>query len=563
MLRPLAGLTAALAGFAPAAALACGGFFCSSTPVDQSAERILFVQEDAETVSAYVEIMYQGEPEGFAWIVPVPEVPELDVWFGGAFNALDLATGPSFTGNFGCFEAAAGGDDQDADGLPNDPEVDVLAREQVGPFDTVTITSRDPRALVEWLRENGYRILPEMEPFIALYTAEGMKFVAMKLLPGEDVAAIQPIKMTYRSQGPAVPLRLTAVAAQLEMGVKVWVLADKRYEVANAPAVAIDDADLVYDDWTGQTNYVALVARAVDAAGGHGFVTEYATPTAELAAQIRDSFVPEWAGQEAIDARDALADVLASKPYLTRLYTRVSPEEMDMDPLFVPSEGGDVSRVHEIPERPGQDACGGGAEDFDACAFAACGAGGACAEVAGAGNRAQAGCACAEGTLARAVPDPSVPGGVAVACGDARMNFLNPDLTPAAPDPLRDFAAACAGNPCGDGGECVSLNGFPACRCDAGFVAVGARDDAGQPQPTCAPALAEVAAPVELREPDLPYPGRPVARPIDPVVPGNGGPGMAAPSEKDDSCTAAPGSTPGAWWALLPLAGLLRRRRRA
>ncbi|MEZ4466215.1 MAG: DUF2330 domain-containing protein [bacterium] len=483
MLRPLAGLSAAVAGLAPAAALACGGFFCNSTPVDQSAERILFVQEDAETVSSYVEIMYQGEPEGFAWIVPVPEVPELDVWYGGAFNALDLATGPSFTGNFGCFEAAAGGVDSDADGVPEeDPAVDVLAREQVGPFDTVTIASADPRALVDWLRENGYRILPEMEPFVALYTAEGMKFVAMKLQPGQDVAAIQPIKMTYRAQGPGVPLRLTAVAAQLEMGVKVWVLADKRYDVVNMPGLAINDADLVYDDWTGQTNYVGLVARAVDAAGGHGFVTEYATPTAELAAQIRDSFVPEWAGQEAIDARDALADVLASKPYLTRLYTRVSPEEMDIDPVFAESEGGDVSRVHEIPERPGQDACGGVAEDFDACAFAACGAGGACAEVAGPGNRPQAGCACAEGTLARAVPDPSIPGGVAVACGDARMNFLNPDLAPAGPDPLRDFADACLGNPCGENGECISLNGFASCRCDAGFVAVGARDDAGLPR---------------------------------------------------------------------------------
>ena len=62
----------------PAAALACGGFFCSSTPVDQQAERILFVDEGDDTWSAYVEIQYKGESDAFAWIVPVPEVPELD-----------------------------------------------------------------------------------------------------------------------------------------------------------------------------------------------------------------------------------------------------------------------------------------------------------------------------------------------------------------------------------------------------------------------------------------------------------------------------------------------------
>lgn len=561
MLRPLAGLAAAGSLF-PAAALACGGFFCSATPVDQSAERIVFVQEDRDTVSAYVEIMYQGEPEGFAWIVPVPEVPALDVWHGGAFNALDLITAPQFQGNFGCFDAAAGGapeSDSDEDGV-----VDVLAREQVGPFDTVTLTSEDPRALVQWLRDNGYRILPEMEPFVALYTAEGMKFVAMKLLPGEEVASIQPIKMTYRAQGPAVPLRLTAVAAQLEMGVKVWVLSDKRYGVANMPSVAINDDDLQFDPWTGQTNYVPLVARSVDAAGGHGFVTELATGTEGLAQQVRDSFVPDSAGEEGIAARDALADLLSSKPYITRLYTRVSPEEMDIDPLFVPVEGGDVSNVHVIPEREGQDACGGGvAEDFDACAFSACGAAGACGEVAPAqeGARAQAGCACAEGAVARAVPDPTAFGGIGVACGDARMNFTAPELGNVA------FPEVCAPGACGEGGECLSLNGFQACRCDAGFVAVGELNALGVVAATCKPALNPEAIDlaIELREPNLPYPGRVTVRPAEPmvpVVPGNGGPGMAAPAADQDGCQATPGSSSAWWAALLPLVALRRRRTR-
>ena len=572
MLRPLAGLTAAVGGLLPTAALACGGFFCSSTPVDQAAERIIFVQEDRDTVTSYVEIAYQGEPEGFAWIVPVPSVPELDVWHGGAFTAIDLATGPQFQGNFGCFESDADGVPEAGGGEPppNDG-VDVLAREQVGPFDTVTITSEDPRALVQWLRENGYRVLPEMEPFVALYTAEGMKFLAMKLLPGQDVASIQPIKMTYQAAGPAVPLRLTAVAAQLEMGVKVWVLGDQRYGAANVPGVAVNDADLVFDPWSFQTNYIPLVARAVDAAGGHGFVTELATPTADLARMVRESFVPEFAGQEGLDARDALADLLDSKPYLTRLYTRVSPEEMDVDPLFAPVEGGDVSNVHVVPEQPGDDVCNAPeAGDFDACAFAACGAAGACADVAPAveGGRPQAGCGCADGTLARAVPDASAQGGVAVACGDARMNFTTPEL--AANDPLAGFAQACANTSCGDEGECVSLNGFPSCRCNAGFVAVGTRDDQGVVSLTCAaprdPAALDLnLAAITLREPELPYPGRPEALPITPhvpVVPGNGGPGMAAPAAEKDGCTAAPGSraTPAWLLGLLPLLAIRRRR---
>lgn len=553
----------------PALALACGGFFCSATPVDQTAERIIFVKEDAATVTSYVEITYQGSAEDFAWIVPVPSVPELDIWDGGAFNGLDLATQPQFQGNFGCFSPEAGGQADD-DGDSDDDGVEVLAREQVGPFDTATITSADPRALVQWLRDNGFRILPEMEPFVALYTAEGMKFVAMKLQPGEGVEAIAPIKMRYASAGMAVPLRLTAVAAQLEMGVKIWILGDRRYDVANMPAIDIDAADLRWDDWAWQSNYVPLVARSVDAAGGHGFITELATPTAPLAQRVRDSFVPDRAGQAGIDSRDALAELLESQPYITRLYTRVSPEEMDLDPIFEATGGPDFDGIRVIPDN-GQDACGGGAEAFDACDFAACGAAGACAQVGDEDQRAKPGCACADGALARAALDSTAPGGVTVACGDARMNFMQPvdpdAINPADPDPLLQTSQACAGNPCGAMGECVVLNGFQSCACQPGAVAIGETNEFGQPQATCvAPKSAPRVDPatIELRQPNLPYPGRPEADPIMPVVPGNGGMGMAA--SKSGGCNHAPGGrAPGgddAWWLMLPLAALGLRRRR-
>lgn len=549
------------AGFAlaPAAALACGGFFCNASPVDQQAERIIFVQEDSDTVTSYVEIVYQGEPEGFAWVVPVPSVPELDTWHAGGFNALDLLTQPQFNTPFDCFlEAAA--DDADGDGGAPPGRVDVLAEERVGPFDTATIESDDPRALVEWLRLNDYRITPAMEPFIAMYTAEGMKFLAMKLAPGEDSDSIKPIKMTYDAAGPMVPLRLTAVAAALEMGVKVWVLGEGRYGPANVPSLTIADTDLVFDPIRWQTNYLPLVARTVDENGGRGFVTELAGPTAELAQRVRDSFVPERAGQEALDARDALAELLDSRPYVTRLYTRLSPEEMDIDPMFVPVPGGDVSNVHQVPEPEGGQQCNwGGEEDaVDVCEFAACGAGGQCAAVEMENGREVAGCACADGTLARAGFDPN--GQQTVGCADARLNFTAPELDPGAVV----FNDVCAqGDFCGADGECVMLNGFPSCRCSAGFVAVPTVDAQGMTVATCLaprePLDVRAVAQIELREPNLPYPGR-TTEMADPTQPddqrGGGAPSAAG------GCTATPGApaVPGWLWAL-PLIGLAIRRR--
>ena len=54
-------------------AQACGGLFCSaSAPVNQAAERIIFSKNADQTVTAVVQIQYQGPSEEFAWVLPVP-----------------------------------------------------------------------------------------------------------------------------------------------------------------------------------------------------------------------------------------------------------------------------------------------------------------------------------------------------------------------------------------------------------------------------------------------------------------------------------------------------------
>jgi len=49
-------------------AQACGGFFCSQAqPVNQAAERIIFSQNGDGTVTAVIQILYQGPSEHFSW----------------------------------------------------------------------------------------------------------------------------------------------------------------------------------------------------------------------------------------------------------------------------------------------------------------------------------------------------------------------------------------------------------------------------------------------------------------------------------------------------------------
>ena len=70
----------------PRAAEACGGFFCSNVPVDQSGEHLLFGIEDDGTVVAQIQIQYEGAAEDFAWVLPLPE--RMSVSSGGVPKVL-------------------------------------------------------------------------------------------------------------------------------------------------------------------------------------------------------------------------------------------------------------------------------------------------------------------------------------------------------------------------------------------------------------------------------------------------------------------------------------------
>jgi hypothetical protein len=77
---------------------ACGGFFCSQAqPVNQAAERIIFSDNPDGTVTAVVQIVYQGPSERFAWVLPVPTVPTIGVSSNVAFTRLQTATNPNYT----------------------------------------------------------------------------------------------------------------------------------------------------------------------------------------------------------------------------------------------------------------------------------------------------------------------------------------------------------------------------------------------------------------------------------------------------------------------------------
>jgi hypothetical protein len=588
-------------------ASACGGFFCGAQPVDQTAERILF-EVGSDSVTMTTQISFRGRAEDFAWVLPLRDVPDpnsLAVFSQRALVALDAQSGPTFSypQDEQCYRAVPALAPTANSAGAEDGGVDVLLQAEVGEYSAAVIASSDPAALVEWLRDNEYRITEAMEPYIELYTEEGLKFLALKLNDTADVNNLKPFRFTLPGTTPTIPLRMTALAAEPEMSVVVWVLGARRFEGKNWANLEIADDQIRFNPFgfgfQPQTNWAKLVAQAVDGAAGQGWVTEFAGSSASyrdsVQNQLQSGFFPN---PEDRVAAEQLLQVLETHPYLTRLYSRLSAEEMTSDPVFGLSAEGDVARNHQLSRFVnGEDQCADQRMDsLDPCDFATCGAGGLCRPVdaPGVSNNAStmvrvAGCACVPGATARTTLGAG--GGAETVCQDGRLSFMNPgdrDEGSGAvlPDP-------CAGFSCGDRGRCTAVNLTPTCVCDQGFVAIGSLDDqTGARTTSCveplervpvnfyAQRLAELPAnlpggrvvevpPVMGSDPEpdpitfpMPRPNPEQVGPADPNLPG-----ATAASSSDGGCSLsrspARDGVVAPWIAVIAALGASRLRRRS
>jgi hypothetical protein len=267
---------------APRPARACGGFFCSTVPVDQSGEQIIFSVKPNH-VTAYIQISYSGAAKDFAWVVPVAAKPDISIGSEAVFQAVGARTAPTFnlqwdadSGFCGVYppELAPGAPSGSVIVNGSNMGVTVIDSQDVGPFMTVTLEAHDSGELLKWLDDNGFQQPSEALPLIDHYVSLNMLFVALRLKQDATAGDIQPIVLDMPTSDPCVPLILTKIAAQPNMPVQVYVLGDGRAFPENWFHVVVDEAKI---NWLSNgSNYRDVVTAAIDEAAGHGFVTEFA-----------------------------------------------------------------------------------------------------------------------------------------------------------------------------------------------------------------------------------------------------------------------------------------------
>jgi hypothetical protein len=170
--------------------------------------------------------------------------------------------------------------------------------------------------VTDWLNTNGYAMPPTAPELLGGYVAQKYLFVAVKLTGGAGIDQIHPLVVRYAGSEPCVPLKLTAVAAIEDMGVRTFFLGTRRVVPKNYKHLVLNPVMINWMSFA--ANYEEVVSRAADSpvANGRAFLTEYAGPASAVNAFGLVS--PSWSAAAFVHA-DALGvvDLLKQQGLIT------------------------------------------------------------------------------------------------------------------------------------------------------------------------------------------------------------------------------------------------------
>ncbi len=367
----LAGL-ALLAAPTPAEAF-CGFYVAGAdTKLYNNATMVVMMRDGTRTVLA-MQNNYQGPPENFAMVVPVPVVlseDEVKTLERGVFERVDQLAAPRLVEYWEqdpCYEpprkryrSSRGMKNVDMPSMvleesaPDDYGVTIEAEFTVGEYEIVILGAEDSTGLDAWLRDNGYQIPAGAGPVLEPYVASGMKFFVAKVdvskvsFDAQGQAMLSPLRFHYDSDQFSLPVRLGLINSNGDQDLLIHVLGrGKRYEAANYNNVTIPTNLEVKDETRARFGefYASLFDHTL-AQNPQAIVTEYSwaasscdpCPVPSLSADevrvLGADVLPALAG--AFDEQGNVRDPwgLPSEFTLTRLHARYDKQSLGEDIVF-------------------------------------------------------------------------------------------------------------------------------------------------------------------------------------------------------------------------------------
>jgi hypothetical protein len=239
----------------------CGFYVAKAdTKLFNQASRVALVREGDRTVLTMAND-FQGDPQEFAIVVPVPTVlqrGQIHVADPALLEHLDSYSAPRLVEYFdpdpcavryledGVAGGVVGGAPAPAAQAARARSLGVTieAAYTVGEYDILILSAEESGGLETWLRESGYRVPPGASRVLGSYLKQGMKFFVAKVNLKEQsklgFTYLRPIQVAYESPKFMLPIRLGMVNAKGPQELFVFALTRKgRVETTNYRTVKL------------------------------------------------------------------------------------------------------------------------------------------------------------------------------------------------------------------------------------------------------------------------------------------------------------------------------------
>lgn len=225
-----------LIAFSASTAYACGcGIYIPQEGDASVAQERSLLRWDGAREDIIMSLGVLGASKQAAIILPVPSRADVQLADAKIFDELQEMTKPlERTETEWVFLPMLGAGALPPEGaMAGAPPVNVLSRQNIGPFDVANLAATDANALQAWLDANGFAIDPRAVEILAPNIEKGWTFVAIRVRPDQTDAQLggdlAPLQISFDSDELLYPMRSTALADN-QQTVVLYVLADHRVE---------------------------------------------------------------------------------------------------------------------------------------------------------------------------------------------------------------------------------------------------------------------------------------------------------------------------------------------
>ncbi len=341
----------------------CGFYVArADTALFNEASQVVLVRDGNRTVITMAND-FKGDVQDFAVVIPVPtfiEREQINVGDHAVVQHLDAYTAPRLVEyhdpdpcvRYEALKSMSMNDASMPRSIAEDNErglalgVTIEASYTVGEYDILILSATESSGLIQWLKENDYRIPKGAKDVVDSYLKQDMRFFVAKVNLQEQsklgYSKLRPLQVAYESNKFMLPIRLGTLNAKGKQELYVYALTRTgRVETTNYRTVKLPSNNEVPEFVQSEFGdfYRAMFARQTEKENERGVFLEYAWDMAwcdPCAADPLSADELRKLGVFWVDGQQgrSIAPSPAQNVFVTRLHVRYDREHFPEDLVF-------------------------------------------------------------------------------------------------------------------------------------------------------------------------------------------------------------------------------------